>query len=168
MLALNTLSNNQKTQLRNAFTLIDGDSRDSVITKLDLINLYKTLGIKVPSDKQLDSMLTVEGSLQKGEKSINFTQFLNILANELLKFEDRDTIYNALKVFSKDKKTEDLAIDVDVLKEACCSVQLGEIGSGDHRLSRATFDKLVDGFVKEQIDGRKVLLASKWLEAYID
>lgn len=68
MLALNTLSNNQKTQLRNAFTLIDGESRDSVITKQDLINLYKTLGIKVPTDKQLDSMLTVDGSSKKRKR----------------------------------------------------------------------------------------------------
>lgn len=168
MLALNTLSNNQKTQLRNAFTLIDGESRDSVITKQDLINLYKTLGIKVPTDKQLDSMLTIDGSSKKEEKSINFTQFLNIMAKELLQFEDRETIYNALKVFSDDKESKDLTIDVEALKEACCSVQLGEIGSGDHRLSRATFDKLVEGFVKEQVDGRKIFLASKWIDAYID
>lgn len=90
------------------------------------------------------------------------------MAKELLQFEDRETIYNALKVFSDDKESKDLTIDVEALKEACCSVQLGEIGSGDHRLSRATFDKLVDGFVKEQVDGRKIFLASKWIDAYID
>lgn len=168
MLVLNSLSNKQKTQLRNAFTLIDGESRDSIITKQDLVSLYKTLGIKVPTDNQLDSMLTVDGSANKGEQSINFTQFLNIMAKELLQFDDRETIHNALKMFSDDKKKEDLIINVEYLKEACCSVQLGEIGSGDHRLSRATFDKLVDGFVKEQMDGRKILLASKWLDAYID
>lgn len=168
MLALNRLSNNQKTQLRNAFTLIDGESRDSVITKQDLINLYMTLGIKVPTDKQLDSMLTVDESSKEKEKSINFTQFLNIMANELQQFDDRETIYGALKVFSDDKKSTDLMIDVETLKEACCSVQLGEIGTGDHRLSRPTFDKLVDGFIKEQIDGRKTFLASKWIDAYID
>ncbi|ODV79157.1 uncharacterized protein CANTADRAFT_52263 [Suhomyces tanzawaensis NRRL Y-17324] len=169
MLALNTLSNNQKAQLRNAFTLIDGESRDSTITKQDLVNLYTQLGMAVPGDDQLTAMLTVEGGNGSG---INFTQFLNIMAKEFLRFEDRMTIYNAMKVFAEaedpKKYSEDLIIDVENLKEACCSVQLGEIGSGDNRLSRATFDRMVEGFVKEQMDGRKLLLASKWLDAYID
>lgn len=168
MSALNTLSNNQKSQLRNAFTLIDGDSRDSLITKDDLIKLYSQLGIKAPTDEQLTSMLS-DSELGKG---INFTQFLNIMAKEFLKFEDRMTIYNALKVFSEEvdprKYTDDLIIDVEYLKEACCSVQLGEIGLGDNRLSRLTFDKLVVGFVKVQTNGKKLFLASKWLDAYID
>lgn len=168
MLALNTLSNNQKTQLRNAFTLIDGDSRDSIITKQDLSNLYKTLGLKAPSDKQLEAMITTDESKLKKEKGINFTQFLNIMAKELQQFEDRETISKALRVFSEDKNKEDLTVDVGKLKESCCSVQLGDIGSGDHRLSRSTFDSIVDGFVKEQIDGKRVFLASKWMDAYID
>lgn len=172
MLALNTLSNNQKSQLRNAFTLIDGDSRDSTITKGDLITLYKTLELEVPADDALDNMLTVESSgnaeSSTNEKGINFTQFLNIMAKQLQKFDDRMTIYNALKVFSIDNHNHDLVIDVEILKEACCAVQLGDIGSGDHRLSRQTFDNLVKGFVKEQIDGKKLFLASKWLDAYID
>lgn len=171
MLALNTLSNNQKSQLRNAFTLIDGDSRDSVITKQDLINLYTTLGLEVPSDQQLTQMLTVEGS-SENDLGINFAQFLTIMAKEFLKVDDRMAIHKALKVFSEEedphKYTEDLIIDVELLKEACCSVQLGEIGSGDHRLSRATFDRLVEGFVKEQMDGKRLFMASKWLDAYID
>lgn len=167
MLALNTLSNIQKAQLRNAFTLIDGDSRDSVITKSDLLNLYKTLELKVPSDQQLSAMLSVEGDSGK-EPCVNFTQFLNIMAKELQKFDDRMTIHNALKVFSTDTQNHELVIEVERLKEACCSVQLGEIGSGDHRLSRSTFDTLVKGFVKQQADGRNLFLATKWLDAYID
>lgn len=169
MLALNTLSNNQKSQLRNAFTLIDGDSRDSIITKQDLVNLYTTLGLEIPSDQQLTQMLAVDGGTDQG---INFAQFLTIMAKEFLKVDDRMAIYKALKVFSEEgdpkKYSEDLIIDVDELKEACCSVQLGEIGSGDHRLSRATFDRLVEGFVKEEMDGKRLFMASKWLDAYID
>ncbi|CAH2353425.1 myosin light chain 2 [[Candida] railenensis] len=167
MSALNTLSNNQKVQLRNAFTIIDGDSRDSTITKQDLKNLYTTLGLPTPTDKQLGTML-------EGKDGVNFTQFSNIMAKEFSKFDDKLTIYNALKVFAEDTPTgnstteEEFIIDVDTLKEACCSVQLGEIGSGDHRLERKTFDKLVNGFIKEEIDGKKVFLASKWLDAYID
>lgn len=165
MLALNTLSNNQKQQLRNAFTLVDGESRDSVITKTDLINLYQQLGLAVPNDEQLSSMLN-------NSDGINFAQFLQIMAKELLVFEDRNTIYNALKLFAEDadynRVSEDLIIDVERLKDACCSVQLGEIGSGDHRLTRQTFDGLVKGFVLEQTDGKKLFLAGKWLDAYID
>lgn len=173
MLALNTLSNNQKSQLRNAFTLIDGESRDSLITLDDLKNIYKTIGIDVPSNKDLISMLQIgDGESNDSEKGLNFTQFLNIIALEILKFDDRMTIYKSLKTFAeKDESRKDqgeLIIDVDRLKEACCSVQLGEIGSGDHRLSRSTFDKLVKGFVKEQTNGKKLFLASKWMDAYVD
>lgn len=165
MLALNTLSNNQKQQLRNAFTLIDGESRDSIITKTDLINLYQQLGLPVPLDVQLNGML-------KNSEGINFAQFLQTMAEELLVFEDRNTIYNALKLFAEEadynRVSEELIIDVDRLKDACCSVQLGEIGSGDHRLTRQTFDELVKGFVLEQTDGKKLFLTGKWLDAYID
>lgn len=165
MLALNTLSNTQKAQLRNAFALIDGESRDSSITKADLVSLYKTLEVEVPTDAELDQMLTVDGKVVAG---LNFTQFSSIMAKEILKLDDRVTIYNALKVFSQDSHNHELVIDVDELKEACCSVQLGEIGSGDHRMSRHTFDTLTKEFVKEQIDGKRLFMASKWLDAYVD
>lgn len=169
-MSLNTLSNNQKSQLRNAFTLIDGESRDSTITKEDLINLYSQLGQKVPSDDELIKMLTVDGVYQ--EKGINFTKFLQIMAQEFSKFDDKMTIYLALKVFAQSSdvkfREEELVIDVDKLKDVCCSVQLGEIGSGDHRLDRTVFDKMVHGFVKEGLDGKKMFQASKWMEAYID
>ncbi len=171
MLHLTTLSSTQKAQIRNTFTLIDGESRDSTITKDDLVKLYSTLGLPPPSESQLTEMLTVDGQ-DKSQTGINFTQFLNIMAKELLKFEDQSIIYNALKVYldKENLKTfkDELQIDVNKLKDACCSVQLGEIGSGDHRLSRAKFDKLVEGFVQEQMDGTQIFLASKWIDAYID
>ncbi|EMG46467.1 hypothetical protein SBY92_002639 [Candida maltosa Xu316] len=168
---LSTLSANQKAQIRNAFTLIDGESRDSNITKDDLVKLYSTLGLKAPTSSQLTDMLTIDGQ-DRSESGINFTQFSNILAKELSKFEDKSIIYDALKTYSdrENLKTfkDELQIDVNVLKDACCSVQLGEIGSGDQRLSRAKFDQLVEGFVQQQMDGKQIFLASKWIDAYID
>ncbi|PVH17089.1 uncharacterized protein CXQ87_004650 [Candidozyma duobushaemuli] len=157
---LSTLSNAQKVQIRNAFMLIDSDSKDSKITKSDLVNVHKTLGVPVPSDKQFDEMLG-------GEESVDFTKFSQIMAQEFSKIDDRTTIHNAIRVFAKGEETP-VQIDADKLKEACCSVQLGEIGSGDHRLSRSAFDKLTKGFVSEQMDGSKVFLAEKWLDAYIE
>ncbi|KAG7660914.1 MLC2 [[Candida] subhashii] len=171
MLNLNALSSNQKAQLRNAFTLIDGESRDANITKDDLEQLYSTLGLEKPSYDELKSMLTIDGE-DKSESGINFAQFSTIMAKELSKIEDRSIIYNALKTFQDNEQIDspknDLQIDLDILKEACCSVQLGEIGSGDHRLSRTTFDSLTQGFIQEQIDGKQMFLASKWIDAYID
>ncbi|EGV64771.1 Myosin type II regulatory light chain [Yamadazyma tenuis] len=165
MIPLNSLTNNQKTELRNAFTLIDGDSKDSLITKEDLVKLYKTLGIQPPRKADLEVMVATDDKTSKG---LNFAQFSNIMAQQLSKLDDRTTIHNALQVFAEGSDINDLIIDVDTLKEACCSVQLGEIGSGDNRLSRATFDELVRGFVKEQSNGKKLFLASNWLDAYID
>ncbi|ABN67112.2 Mlc2p [Scheffersomyces stipitis CBS 6054] len=175
MSALNTLTGGQKAQLRNAFTLIDGESRDSLITKLDLVKLYTTLGLKIPTDEELASMLSLasDNSEQGKEPGLNFTQFSNIMAKELSKLEDRTTIYKALKVFENEKavgdnRYDDIEIELEKIKDACCTVQLGEIGSGDHRLSRSKFDEMVAGFVKGQMDGRQIFQASKWIEAYID
>lgn len=163
MLALRTLTPAQKTQLRNAFTLIDGDSRDSKITKEDLVHLHQSLGLATPSNKELEQMLSIGSN---GE--VTFNLFLSTIAEEVQKFGDVTAIYEAVKVFSEDTKNNDIVVDVDQLKDACCSVQLGGIGSGDHRLERARFDKLVDGFIREQNDGKKLFMASRWINAYIE
>lgn len=163
MLALRTLTPAQKTQLRNAFTLIDGDSRDSKITKEDLVHLHQSLGLATPSNKELEQMLSIGSN---GE--VTFNLFLSTIAEEVQKFGDVTAIYEAVKVFAEDTKNNDIVVDVDQLKDACCSVQLGGIGSGDHRLERSRFDKLVDGFIREQNDGKRLFMASKWINAYIE
>ena len=161
MASLLSLSNEQKSQVRNAFTLIDSESKDGKITMSDLANVHKTLGLELPSEAVLATMLG-------GNELISFAQFSQIIAGELAKIDDRTTITNALKVFATEENKNNLLIDVDELKEACCSVQLGEIGSGDHRLSRASFDSLVEGFVREQMDGKKLFNALNWISAYIE
>ena len=163
MLALRTLTPAQKTQLRNAFTLIDGDSRDSKITKEDLVHLHQSLGLATPSNKELEQMLSIGSN---GE--VTFNLFLSTIAEEVQKFGDVTAIYEAVKVFAEDTKNNDIVVDVDQLKDACCSVQLGGIGSGDHRLERSRFDKLVDGFIREQNDGKRLFMSSKWINAYIE
>lgn len=156
-----TLSNEQKTQVRNAFTLIDSESKDGKITVSDLANVHKTLGLELPSTETLQSMLG-------GEELMSFAQFSHVIAAELTKVDDKTTIVNALKVFTTDENKFSLIVDFDELKEACCSVQLGDIGSGDHRLSRHAFDLLTSGFVKEQMDGTKLFYGSNWIQAYIE
>lgn len=163
MLALRTLTPAQKTQLRNAFTLIDGDSRDSKITKEDLVHLHQSLGLATPSNKELEQMLAIGSN---GE--VTFNLFLSTIAEEVQKFGDVTAIYEAVKVLAENTNSSDIVVEVDQLKDACCSVQLGGIGSGDHRLERARFEKLVEGFVREQNDGKKVFMASKWINAYIE
>ena len=99
---------------------------------------------------------------------VTFNLFLSTIAEEVQKFGDVTAIYEAVKVFAEDTKNNDIVVDVDQLKDACCSVQLGGIGSGDHRLERSRFDKLVDGFIREQNDGKRLFMASKWINAYIE
>lgn len=156
-----TLSNEQKAQVRNAFTLIDSDSKDGKITLSDLTNVHKTLGIELPSEDTLKQMLG-------GQELITFAQFSQTLASELAKLDDKTTIANALKVFTTDDNKHNLVVDLDELKEACCSVQMGDIGSGDHRLSRPVFDSLTKGFVKEQMDGKRLFYGANWIDAYIE
>lgn len=166
MLHLNALSNPQRQQIRNAFALLD-ESKDSLITKSDLKKMYANLGIKQPSESEIESMFTID-NVNYSEKGISFTQFLNIIAKELLLIEDRSSIYEALQVFLKKGNhksfKDELQIDLNDLKDACCSVRMGN----GNCLSRSSFDELVEGFVLETIDGKKVFLASKWMSAYID
>lgn len=156
-----TLSNQQKAQVRNAFTLIDSDSKDGKITLSDLINVHKTLGIELPDEETLKLML-------EGNELITFAQFSQIMAGEIAKLDDKTTIVNALKIFTTEENRHNLIVDVDELKEACCSVQMGDIGSGDHRLPRHVFDSLTKGFIKEQMDGKRLFYGSNWIDAYIE
>lgn len=156
MLALLTLTPAQKTQLRNAFTLIDGDSRDSKITKDDLVRLYQSLGLPTPSSRELDDMLGIGTG---GE--VTFNLFLSTIAAEIQKLGDVAALHEAIKVFADDSSN---AVDVEKLKDACCSVQLGD----KTRLERSCFDELVDGFVREQSDGKRVFMAAKWIDSYIE
>ncbi|KAI5970264.1 MLC2 [Candida margitis] len=164
---LNALSNPQRQQIRNAFALLDGESKDSLITKDDLQKMYSNLGIKQPSETEIQNMFTID-NVDYSQKGISFTQFSNILAKELSLIEDRSSILEALQVFSVkgDHKSfkDELQIDLEDLKDACCSVRMND----DNRLSRSSFDESVKGFVSETIDGKKVFLASKWMSAYID
>ncbi|CAI5759755.1 unnamed protein product [Candida verbasci] len=160
---MNSLSNVQKQQIRNAFTLIDGESRDKIVTKDDLKKLYSTLNLRTPGEAQLSEMFN-------NKEGLDFNEFSNMMSQEMSAVDDKSIIHNALKVFS-DKgnlKTfkDEIQIDISVLKDACCSVQLGEIGSGDNRLSRSTFDKLTNNFIQTTHDGKQIFLASKWLDAY--
>lgn len=141
--------------------------KDSSITKKDLKKMYSNLGMKQPSESEIETMFTIE-NVNHSEKGISFTQFLNILAKEFLLVEDRLSIYEALQVFlakgNYKSFKDELQIDLDELKDACCSVRMND----GNRLSRSSFDELVKGFVLETIDGKKVFLASKWMSAYID
>ncbi|KAI5956405.1 MLC2 [Candida jiufengensis] len=166
MTSLGSLSANQKTQIRNAFTLIDGESRDSLITKEDLKNIYSSIDLKQPTDSQLTKMLTIDNK-DCSKKGITFAQFSNILAKEFSFIEEKSVIYDSLKVFANDDKLDngdDLQVDLNELKDSCCSITLPE----NKKLSRSSFDTLVKGFTSQTMDGKKVFLASKWIEAYID
>lgn len=168
MLALNLLSKDQKSQISDVFRLIDGESRDSEISKQDLVNVYKSIGLAVPLDRELDNMLTVDSNKNDKEKKLNFNSFLNIMALELQKLDDKMTIYNALKFFpGKTDDNGELSIDLKHLKEAVCSVHTNSTEDSNQTFTTEKFDALVQGFLKTQVDGNRVFLASKWVDAYI-
>lgn len=160
-MSLLSLSSQQKAQVRNAFTLIDSNSKDGNITLSDIVSVHKSLGIEIPSQETLKAMMG-------GREQLSFAHFSQILAEELAKLDDKTIIANALRVFATEENKHNLLIDVEELKEACCSVRLGEQGTGDQRLSRAAFDNLTKDFVKEKMDGRRMFHALNWLDAYIE
>ncbi|KAI3403315.2 MLC2 [Candida oxycetoniae] len=167
---LSSLSFAQKTQIKNVFTLIDGESRDSKITLDDLEKIYSSIGLVSPDSTELRSMLTIDGK-DYSESGISFAQFSNIMAKEISNQEEKSKVFNALQVFLVSDNYQsykgELQVDVNKLRDACCSISV-EINGKNKILARQDFDKSVKGFVSETMDGKQVLLASKWLDAYLD
>ncbi|CAK9441739.1 uncharacterized protein LODBEIA_P56070 [Lodderomyces beijingensis] len=168
---LSSVSAAKRTQIKNAFTLIDGESRDSNITLEDLKQVYTTVGLARPSDSELKAMMTIDG-VDHSETGIKFAQFSAMMAKEMSQLEEASLLYTALQAYSlsDDQKVakDDLQIDMEKLKDACCSANVGAFGEEPKYLSRQSFNKLTKGFVSENIDGKPIFLASKWLDAYLN
>ena len=82
----------QIQEFKEAFGLIDSN-RDGIIDKEDLKATYASLGVNTVSDSKMDEMLA------EAPAAINFTVFLNMLADKLHGTDSEDVILGAFKVF---------------------------------------------------------------------
>merc|ERR1712004_624141 len=87
----------QIQEFKEAFQMIDAD-RNGIITVGDLKATYASLGVRDIDQDMLDNMCAEAGA------PINFTIFLNMLADKLHGTDPEDVIVKAFKLFDKDNK----------------------------------------------------------------
>ena len=88
----------QIQEFKEAFQMIDQD-RNGIIDVGDLKATYAALGIRHNDSEALKSMIA-----EADGATINFTVFLNMLADKLHGTDPEDVILKAFKVFDKDNK----------------------------------------------------------------
>ena len=113
----------QIQEFKEAFGMIDAN-RDGFIDKEDLKSTYASLGVMSVDSAKLDQMMS------EAPAAINFTVFLNMLADKLHGTDSEDVILSAFKLFDPEGKG---TIPKDYL--------------GDVLTSQA------DRFTKEELDG---------------
>merc|ERR1712110_1023147 len=84
-------------EFKEAFQMIDAD-RNGIITFGDLKATYASLGVRDLDQDMLDNMCAEAGA------PINFTIFLNMLADKLHGTDPEDVIVKAFKLFDKENK----------------------------------------------------------------
>merc|ERR1711994_483020 len=87
----------QIQEFKEAFQMIDAD-RNGIITVGDLKATYASLGVRDLDQDMLDGMCAEAGA------PINFTIFLNMLADKLHGTDPEDVIVKAFKLFDKENK----------------------------------------------------------------
>merc|ERR1711879_985655 len=87
----------QIQEFKEAFQMIDVD-RNGIITVGDLKATYASLGVRDLDQDMLDNMCAEAGA------PINFTIFLNMLADKLHGTDPEDVIVKAFKLFDKENK----------------------------------------------------------------
>merc|ERR1712184_171311 len=87
----------QIQEFKEAFQMIDAD-RNGIITVGDLKATYASLGVRDLDQDMLDNMCAEAGA------PINFTTFLNMLADKLHGTDPEDVIVKAFKLFDKENK----------------------------------------------------------------
>merc|ERR1712071_42366 len=100
----------QIQEFKEALQMIDAD-RNGIITVGDLKATYASLGVRDLDQDMLDNMCAEAGA------PINFTIFLNMLADKLHGTDQEDVIVKAFKLFDKENKgVIPIAILQDVLR----------------------------------------------------
>ena len=92
------LDEEQITEFKEAFTVFD-ENGDGVITTKELGNVMKTLG-QNPTEAELQHMV---GEVDAdGNGTIDFPEFLTMMARKMKDTDTEEEIIEAFKVFDKD------------------------------------------------------------------
>ncbi|KAH3848093.1 calmodulin-A-like [Dreissena polymorpha] len=93
-----TLTEDQITEFREAFSLFDKDE-DGTITTQELGTVMRSLG-QNPTDNELKDMIN-EVDID-GNGTIDFAEFLTMMANKMKDSDQEEEMREAFRVFDKD------------------------------------------------------------------
>ena len=92
------LNKEQIEEIKDAFSLFDKDG-DGTITTKELGTVMRSLG-QNPTENELQEMINEVDADKSG--SIEFTEFLNLMAKKMKDTDTEEELYEAFKVFDKD------------------------------------------------------------------
>ncbi|KAL3634483.1 Calmodulin-3 [Castilleja foliolosa] len=98
-MAANVLNEEQIVQFQEAFSLFDKDG-DGCITIEELGRVIRSLD-QNPSEEELQDMINEVDS--DGNGTIEFAEFLNLMANKIKESDAEEELKEAFKVFDKDQ-----------------------------------------------------------------
>ncbi|XP_012440358.1 calmodulin [Gossypium raimondii] len=93
------LTDEQIAEFKEAFSLFDKDG-DGCITTKELGTVMRSLG-QNPTEAELQGMINEVGADQNG--TIDFPEFLNLIARKMKDTESEEELKEAFKVFDKDQ-----------------------------------------------------------------
>ncbi|WOL19637.1 calmodulin-1-like [Canna indica] len=99
IIAMDILSQDQITEFQEAFCLFDKDG-DGCITLDELATVIKSLG-QNPTEEELQEMIQEVDA--DGSGTIEFGEFLNLMARKMKESDVEDELIEAFKVFDKDQ-----------------------------------------------------------------
>ncbi|XP_006662709.1 putative calmodulin-like protein 2 isoform X2 [Oryza brachyantha] len=142
------LSKEQIAEFREAFSLFDKDG-DGTITSKELGTVMGSLG-QQPTEAELQEMVAEVDA--DGSGSIDFDEFLSLLARKLRDTEAEDDIRDAFRVFDKDQNgfitADELRHVMTNLGDRISDDELAEMlheadGDGDGQIDYNEFVKLM-------------------------
>ncbi|CAL5347269.1 unnamed protein product [Camellia sinensis] len=95
----NVLNADQIVEFQEAFSLFDKDG-DGCITVEELATVIRSLD-QNPTEEELQDMISEVDS--DGNGTIEFTEFLNLMANKMKETDAEEELKEAFKVFDKDQ-----------------------------------------------------------------
>ncbi|KAG8050027.1 hypothetical protein GUJ93_ZPchr0009g1831 [Zizania palustris] len=145
---MDELSKEQIAEFREAFSLFDKDG-DGTITTKELGTVMRSLG-QDPTEAELQEMVAEVDA--DGSGSIDFTEFISLLARKMRDTEAEDDLRDAFRVFDKDQNgfitPDELRSVMTNLGDKLSDEELAEMlheadGDGDGQINYNEFVKVM-------------------------
>jgi calmodulin len=144
------LSPKQIREIRDAFALIDQDN-DGEISSQEILNVMRNLG-RNPTEDEVQQMINEADEDESG--SIDFEEFLHLMAKKILKEEDDNEVRDAYAAFDRNAAG---AIPLEEL-----SMVFRTLGVGEEEIALMMAEADVNGDGEIDFDEFAALMTRGW------